>query len=410
MRAQRSNRAATAAIAGVLAAAAAGAGGCGGEGDGGADPDAAGDGGAGLDASACPRAPRPADGPRVAVISHPYDAAGGQASTYRLVALDAAGAATVTDTTFTMGRSTIGTIQFTPDGEVGVVAQSDGSLGVFRLDAGGAVSVVHARFAGSFYAEHVVMGPGGDVAYVIDPNWREHGGGVYVVAIGCDGTLTDRGRWFASKSPRGLHLAGDRALVAAADVDGALAGHELHLLDAGAAPPTRLAGADAFGDDDAIVGGTALTPDGRFALIGDTSQFSGVPNRVAVVERAGDALVARQVLSPLEDPLSIVASPFGDAALVVSGFGDHLIALDHAPAASPPFTVRGPLAYSGGRPELPGHAVVIERGALRGLVLVAENVGVRRVRFAAGGALTDLGKTSTGSGYQAIVGAIGVQP
>jgi hypothetical protein len=119
----------------------------------------------------------------------------------------------------------------------------------------------------------------------------------------------------------------------------------------------------------------------------------------------------RQVLTPVEDPLSIVMSPFDDAALVASGFGDALIALDYAPQAAMPFSVRGPLTYVGARPELPGHAVMISTGALRGLVFVAENLGVRRVRFAAGGVVTDLGKTATGaSGFENITGAIGIQP
>lgn len=41
------------------------------------------------------------------------------------------------------------------------------------------------------------------------------------------------------------------------------------------------------------------------------------------------------------------------------------------------------------------------------LVLVAENIAVRRFRFVAGGAV-DLGVTATGNGVAGIVGAIGV--
>lgn len=383
-----------------------------------ADPSAtpgpdAGPGDGGGDAASCPRSLAPADGPRHVVVSMPYDAAGGQASTWARWTLGADGALTDTGTRFQMGRATGGEVAFTPDGAIGVAAQSDGSLGVFRID-GDAVTVVHAAFHGSFYAERVVMAADGAGAYVIDPNWATNGGGVYRVDIACDGTLTDRGRWFDTKLAAGLHLGGaggaTRAVMPAAQVGASPIGDDVHVLDWSTDPPTRLAGADAFGDDDAIVGGSAVTADGRFALVGDTSQFAGVPNRVAVVRLDGATATPVTVLSPVEDPYAIVASPFDDAALVVSGFGDALVRLGYAPTAATPFVVRGPLTYVGAPPQLPGDAVLIDRGAQRGLVLVAENVGIRRVRFAGGGAITDLGKTSTGTGTAAIVGALGVQP
>ena len=352
------------------------------------------------DAAGCARAPVDRT-TRAVVVSHPYDAGSNPSNLYRVLELDAAGALSDPGVTFELGRSTIGTIAFTPDGEVGLVAQEDGTLGVFRLD-GATPEVVHARFEGSFYAAHVVMAPAGDVAYVLDTQWRDNGGGIYRVAIGCDGTLTDLGLWIPSQLPAGLHLAGDRMLLAGADVGASPAGDDAHLLDAAG---TLLDGADAFGDDEAIVGGSALTADGAHLLIGDTSAFSGIPNRVAIAAIEGDTISPSQVITPIEDPLSIIASPEGDVALVVSGFGDAVFVLDHTPAATTPFTLRGELAYSGASPQLPGHAVLAGS-----LVLLAENQGVRRIRLDGGGTVTDLGLTALGSGIAAITGAIGVQP
>jgi hypothetical protein len=200
-------------------------------------------------------------------------------------------------------------------------------------------------------------------------------------------------------------------VVAAAEVGaGSPAGHDVHLLDWTQDPPTRVAGVDAFGDDLAIVGGSAVTADGKYALVGDTSEFSGLPNRIAVVGLGAGALTATTVLTPVRDPVAIVASPFDDAALIVSGYDDALLALDYAPLAATPFARLRALTYVGGRPRLPSDAVMIERGGLRGLVVIAENVGLRRVRFAGAGAINDLGKTSTGTGTAAIPGALGVQP
>jgi hypothetical protein len=358
---------------------------------------------AGVDADGCVRAPAAADRDRKVVVSHPF--AAGQ-NVYRVLDLSRAGELTDPGVTFTMGRSNLGEIAFTPDGEIGIAVQDDGTLGVFRLDDDGAPEVLHAAFAGDFYASRVVMEADGATAYVLDGNWRENGGGVYRLAIGCDDTITDRGLWFPAKLPAGLALSGDRLLLAAADVDGSTAGDDVHALDLAVDPPSHAAGADPFPDDEAIVGGTALTSDRQFFLIGDNSGFASVPNRVAVV-RVGDSMEVVQTLSPIEDPLALVASPFGDVVLAVSGFGDAVFVLDQGTDG---FTLRGEMTYDGASPQLPGGAVVIERGPLRGLVLLAENVGVRRIELAGAGTVTDRGLTSLGSGNAAITGSIGVQP
>jgi hypothetical protein len=144
--------------------------------------------------------------------------------------------------------------------------------------------------------------------------------------------------------------------------------------------------------------------------MGDNAAFSGLPNRVAVVSVNGEALAGVQMLSPLEDPISIVTSPFDDAALVVSGFGDAVFMLDYTPADPAPFHIRGEPTYVGAPPQLPGSAVVLRRGRLEGLTVLAENVGVRRIRFRGAGEVTDLGATILGSGTQWVVGALGVTP
>jgi DNA-binding beta-propeller fold protein YncE len=400
----------------ALTSAACGGGGAGDDDDDAVDAASAIDAAPSPDASGCPRAPAAADRPRKVVVSHPYTAGGAPATRYRVLDLAENGVLTTTATSFEMGRSFSGEIVFTPDGEIGLVAQDDGSLGVFRFDAGGLPQVVHAAFTGGFYADQVVMSPDGATALVLDNQWRENGGGVHRVAIGCDGTLTDLGLWFPAKLPAGLNVlpGGERAVLAAVDVGASAAGLDAHLLDWPATPPAApavVASADAFADDEHIVGSTAITPDGAFALIGDNQGISETPpNRVAVVAIDGDTLTLVDTLSPILDPFDLVVSPHGDAALVVSGYGDALIVLDHDPEAASPFTVRGEPSYQGAAPELPGNAVMIEHGALAGLVLIAEVSGVRRVRFSAGAAVTDLGRTGTGAGTENVVGAVGVQP
>ena len=86
-----------------------------------------------------------------------------------------------------------------------------------------------------------------------------------------------------------------------------------------------------------------------------------------------------------------MASPYNDAALVSGGFDDALFLFGYDPAAQPALSARGELAYNGTAPELPFAAALIDRGELTGLVLVAENQGIRRLRFAPGGTVVDLG-------------------
>lgn len=357
----------------------------------------------------CPRAASPADGVRKVVVSKPYDATGKSSNLWEVLTLDTSGALTRTGTTFSMGRATTGTLAFTPDGKIGVAVQDDGSLGVFQLEDSGAITVLASSFKGSFYAGAVAMDPSGARVWVLDGNWPENGGGIYSVLIGCDATLYDEGLFVEAKLAWAFGLVpGSSEVVIGATSVGASALHaDAHRVSLGD-PVELLASGDAFGDDEAFVASVAVTADLQFALLSDNNEFSGVGSRVAVVGL--DAQNPVQVLTGLEDPIEVLASPFADAALVVSGYGNALFKLSYAPAALAPFAKAGALTYTGARPQLPGDAVVLERGALTGLVLLVENQGIRRIQFQGGGQIKDLGLTSLGSSYTAIPGAIGVQP
>jgi hypothetical protein len=374
----------------------------------------------GADANPCPRNPAPADRPRKLVVSHPFTSGGNPADVYRLADLDTNGTITPTSATFQMGRSNLAEIVFTPDGEVGLVAQDDGSVGVFVIDGAGSVQVIHAAFQGTFYAGSVVMDPTGERAYVLDTQWRENGGGIYSVHIGCDGTLTQEGMLAPAKLAAAMaKLAAamvyvpdgsDRVVVPADDILSSPTPNDTHLLDWGSSP-SLLGSANAFNDEDAMIASAAATWDGLYVLIGDNSMFSGVPNRVAVVEILAGGLAPRQVLTPLEDPVALVASPHNNAAIVVSGYGDAIFVLPYdSNNPTTPFGADVELTYSGGPPQLPGKAVMLTRGQLEGWVFVAENLGVRTVVFETNGQVTDHGRTSFGAGTENIVGAIGVQP
>jgi hypothetical protein len=259
------------------------------------------------------------------------------------------------------------------------------------------------------------MAPGGARAYVLSTQWDVHGGGVYEVSIGCDGTLRDEGKVLGAKMPFAMKWApastpGQRVLMASQDVLGSRPDELAHLIDL--ATVERITSASVFPDDGAYVGSLALTPGGKLALLGDTSSFNSVPDRIGVVAIEGDSLRKVQVVENVKDPVAIEVSPFGTTALVVSGFGDAIFVLDiDTKNLAAPVSLRGKLQYVGDGPKVPGDAVQVERGKLRGLVLLSDYTGVRRVRFIdSAPGIEDLGRFDLGSGTESLAGAIGVQP
>ena len=359
-------------------------------------------------ATACPRLPADADRVRKVVVSHPFGD-GGKGVGFEVLDLSASGTLTRANVTFTMGTANDRPIHFTADGAIGLVAQDDGSLGVFRFDESGKPVVVHAAFQMGFYAEDVVVAPDGRRAFVLDSDTAKNGGGVYEVAIACDGRLSSRGLVVPGDNPQAMAFldgASGRAILAARSALASPMGDDTHLIDLAAAP-ALVASGSAFADGMAIASSVATTIDGKFALISDNGL--GVGSRVAVV--ALPSLKSVQILLT-PNPAAVVTSPFGDAALVLNSDGKDALRLFKYDAGNggAPFALVGEVAYQNGKPQLPSAAVVIARGLLKGRVLVAENLAVRQLQFHAGGTLSDVGLVSFGGGNSAIVGVVGVQP
>jgi hypothetical protein len=350
----------------------------------------------------------PADRDRFVVVGHPYDDATDPDGSYEVLRLSAAGALTSTGTRFFMGPPADHRIVFTPNGEVGFAVQDDGTIGVFSIDATGAVTVLDEGVSGDFYAGNVRWR--GDGVWVVDGNFPKNGGGLYTLALSCGGVVTPGPRVLEAKSAQDLFFdegTGD-ALLAARGALGSTEVAHVHRLDL--AGPTLLASADAFGDDEAITSWVALTRGGGHLVLGDNSAFSAVPNRVAAVEITATGLGAVQVLPDIEDPYSIAVSPFDDAILVASGFGDALLAVDYDPASATPLSLRGELTYVGGPPQLPGALAMVERGALDGRVLIADVRGVTMVQFGPNAEVEHLGVVDLGGEVEDIVAGVGVQP
>jgi hypothetical protein len=354
---------------------------------------------------ACRQAP-PADGVRRVVISHPFDASGGKSNQWEVLDLSATGELSRPNRMFTMGRQSVGEIAFTSDGKVGFVAQQeDGSVGIFKLDGEGVPTVLHANYKdGGFYANRVVVSPDNRI-FVLDRQWRNNGGGIYELSIDCNDQVTTVGKIVEAKLPGALLFTeSGEWIVAAHDIGPSTAGNDVHVVQG---PSTIMAGANAFSDDMQIVGGATLTTDGA-VLVGDVNSYSTMQRRIAVTPMTGTQLGTPYMISNVEDPLALISHPFADKVLVVSGFGDAMFQL--AKGTNNMWGLTGELTYAGGKPLLPGGAVMIERGSLRGLVLIAENEGVRRVEMYGNGNIVDKGNYSLGTGLTNSPGAIGVTP
>jgi DNA-binding beta-propeller fold protein YncE len=372
----------------------------------GGDPDGGSpttDGGAdGIAPNRCPRVLGDPNHSRKVVVSHPFKGAGMKGTTFEVLDLSLAGALTKANVTFEMGTAHSSPIVFTPDGAIGLVAQDDGSVGAFAFEPGG-VRVVHAAFRDNFYATSLVIDPNGARAFVLDANTNDNGGGVYELTIGCDGTLTNKGRVITGGRAAAMaFFAGEpgKAVLSAAN-----AGKDIHILDLGTLALT--AGGTAFPSGDAIVTSVAVMPDGKYALVADDSVVAG--NRVAVV--ALPAMTRVQTITT-EYPAAVVASPFGNMAIVLNDDStDEITVLRYdAQNTTTPFTNVGRVTYAFPKPEIPTSASMIEYGSLKGRVLVSENLAVRQLQFTEQGGVTDTEKFAMGSGIPNIVGVVGVTP
>lgn len=365
----------------------------------------------GAGGGSCSRTLGPADADRFVVVGHGFDAQGNKGTDYEVLGLSAQGVLAKLGTHFSMGVPTDRTIVFTPDAKLGFAVQDDGSIGVFRLHTDGSVEVLEAKHAGAYYADRLVMSAAGDHLYVVDPDFQASGGGVYRIDIGCDDSLKDVGLVVATKSASDLaFLSGDEAVLAAKEVPGAATGDTVARIDLGAVTPTAKGSALPFSDADAVVSGVALTHDARFLLIGDNSAFSATPNSVAFVPVTTSGLGAAAKVADLQDPFALATSPFDDAALVVSGFGDALFVLAYQPTQAAPFSVVGELTYKTTGPQVPGALAMVSRGALAGRVLVADVRGVYQAAFQGQGVVTDLDIFDLGGGTENDVSSIGVTP
>lgn len=339
----------------------------------------------------CRATPAAADRDRAVFVSLPYGASGRAADTWARLTLTEAGDLVDDGFRFEMGRSYMGEIEFTPDGEIAFAVQDDGTVGIFHQDG----TVINPG-VGGFYAGRVVVDPSGEFIWVVDGNWQNNGGGIYRLPVDCEtGEPGTPERVVEAKLPADILLEGDQAVIVGREVPGSDDSDDLSRVSW--PDGTFIVGTDAFGDDEAFVTDALRWED--FILIGDNSEFSGVPTRVAVV--AASDLKARGTFD-VEDPISVIDG--GGIVLIVSGYGDAVFGAK--PNQDGEFTSIFTVVNS----ELPGGAARVSRGTLEGRLLVSEVSGIHMLDVDGDGTAAELGTTSLGTNYEGIIGAIGIGP
>jgi len=355
----------------------------------------------------------PATHTRHVVVSRPYSTAGTSSTLWQVYPLLADAMLGASRGTFDMGpagRAFSGKVAFREGGAIGVTVHDRGEVGVFALDGDGKATVLMAATDLGPYVDEVVVR--GDEVYLVDSNWPNNGGGIYRANLGCDGTIGEVEFLYPTKLAAGLRFidvagaGGVEHLLAAREAVTTDLGH-VHRVAFSSGAWRRIGGVDVFGDDEAIMSSLAVTEDGRYALVGDNSAFSGVPNRVGVAGLS--PMVAKAALSPFDDPFDLVVSPFDDAVLVVLGFANRVNVVTYDGDAATPFVNAGSPAYTTQFPQLPADAMRVG-GDHEDVVFVIENTAIRRFRFEGDGTVTDLGRVIEGEGYTSIPGALGIQP
>ena len=337
-----------------------------------------------VEVEGCHAEPREADTHEV-WAAFPYTASAGQSDLWRSYGYDG-DALTETDS-IELGRAWTGRGAWTPDGAFAYLVDEDGRVhtpaGIWQ----------------ELYVSSLTLDRSGEIAWLVNPNWADSGGGIYRATVDCDtGALGSPELVWTGKNASFVVLrpgTASEAAVITRELDG-VAGI-VHFVDLWTGE--ALAHHDAFGDDEAIVSDAAWDHEGERLLVADFSEFSSQPTRVAIVSDSGPVDIIE-----VEDPVSVLTAPWPEGdGLVLSGYGNAAFVLERTEDS---YTLGGQVASL----SLPGIAADIRRGGQRGHVLVPETTGLHLLRFEEGGGLSDGGPLLYGTEYTDSVGAIAVQP
>ena len=330
--------------------------------------------------SGCRSGQPPTEQPELLLFSTPYTEDAGQSPLWRSAIIE--NTLTLMTETLDLGRAISGSPQFSTDASWGVVVREDGLISTIAVDSNAAVTPIEVGRDLGIYVAAAAIHRGGEELWLLDPNWPENGGGLYRSQIDCDdGRLSAPELLFSTKNAAAMIDTVDGLWIAAREADGAPG--QAHLLGI-----SGLRTAQIFGDDEAILSDIARTNSGRI-VVADVNEFSGLPTRIGWLNSDGSTGTLN-----VGDPLRLLASPLDDSMLILSGYDNAVYVFDGAELSEP--------SYQGAAPQLPTAAV----GFSDGRVYIAENQGIRGMRFTESGVVDD-GLLLEMDGLSGITGALG---
>lgn len=288
-------------------------------------------------------------------------------------------------------------------------------------------------------AESVQFSPDGEWLYILDGNTTANGGGVYAAKVGCDGTLGETTKVVGARGatvPFWLHQDPTRALVVGDQFAGAPnATDSLHVLSFAGNQATRLGSADVTGTSTSIRY-VAVSADDKVAILTAWNEFLGGPRLIAVrLDGDTPSLIREWGTGLLGGAEVALASPFGNAFFVTSSSSDRAYRLSYAADGfdagadaggdagdAGADSVFGPLQVLttssvpplvNGNPSLSATGMVIQRGALKGRIVLGEVAALRQFQFNPDGTITDVAILDMPGGEDSIaasIGSIGVTP
>lgn len=329
----------------------------------------------------CRSGERAASQPETLLFSTPYDINADQSPMWRTALID--NELELQDEILNLGRANQGSPRFTPDASWGIAVLDNGNVSSVTVDTDGRITPLDIDLDLGIFVTAIEISSNGEELWLLDSNWPENGGGLYKSQIDCEtGSVSPPEKVLTTKNGAALMNSANGMWIAAREANGETG--QAHVFQDNAVRTYSI-----FQDDEAILSDIAQTTDGRI-VIGDINEFSGIPTRIGWLTESGETGTLN-----IEDPVRLLASPINDQLFILSGYQNATYLLHDGSVQEPD--------YMGSSPQLPTAAVQTGDGR----IYIAENQGIRGMRFTANG-LDDDGILLELNGLEGITGALGI--
>ena len=344
----------------------------------------------------CRAKPREENRERLLIYSTPYNEDISPSDQWSVHRVSTSGEISAETQSLQLGRSSSGEISFTRDSSWAATVTENGHISTFLISADNEIEIQLQDQDLGIYIQSIFIHPSGEYLYALDPNWPENGGGIYRININCQtGELDEPSLLYASKNVVAIEIFQEGIIIAAREIENIIG--YVYYIDS----YDNITSFDPFdGDEDVILTDLVVDTSNKIYL-SENSEFSGVPNRVAIMNW-NDGQFNLIEIQEILDPVQMLSSPFSSDVTVLSGYGNAIHYLSNGEQYE--------VSYIETSPQLPTSAAQIPNGSLKGEIYITENQGIRKMKFLEGGGIEDLGQGLSTDGLSGITGSIGITP